>query len=568
MYRWFALLLVVGALSGCPSSKPGSTCSFDNDCAEGQRCCDSTCRAILSDAENCGACGAVCPTINGTASCELGACRIACDPNKANCDNNIVNGCETDLLASKQNCGSCGTMCARPNSQGICSSGTCQLGVCDTGFANCDEQAFNGCETSTADDVDNCGQCNNACQLSNATAKCFGGTCQVQQCTAGFGDCDSDPSDGCEADLNADSAHCGACNDACEMGQKCVSGMCRAQAFIGFGGQPNPGQPPVPSFWRFEPETNKYVTLTALAPNGAAETRTGHMAVWDAPANRMIVYGGFSEAGDTLGGLWALNLGGAQPTWEKLAESATNPGPRGYLCYGHDPAERVVWMAGGIFFDGMNPPTIHSDLWKLELATGTWTQIQTDQAPVAPEPVLAACAIDPATKKFVVFGGLHLASQEELDSLWLYDLSASNGQWTQVPPTSPWPEARQYGVFFDGADPLTLFGGSDEDQFQFSHIFLNDLWTLKLSPQVAWESVQLAAGSPVPTPRAASASLASNGKLYVFGGYQDDPQKPPASEYDDLWMFDPMMKTWTQLIAAGSMDAPPGKVAATLTGPR
>lgn len=40
-------------------------------------------------------------------------------------------------------------------------------------------------------------------------------------CDAGFADCDNDPANGCETALQVDASHCGACGAACESGQVC-----------------------------------------------------------------------------------------------------------------------------------------------------------------------------------------------------------------------------------------------------------------------------------------------------------------------------------------------------------
>lgn len=44
-------------------------------------------------------------------------------------------------------------------------------------------------------------------------------------CTATFTDCNADPGDGCETDLQTTSAHCGACEHDCQ-GAACAAGMC------------------------------------------------------------------------------------------------------------------------------------------------------------------------------------------------------------------------------------------------------------------------------------------------------------------------------------------------------
>ncbi len=45
-------------------------------------------------------------------------------------------------------------------------------------------------------------------------------------CDSGFGDCDANAANGCEADLSSDSNACGACGNACGTGAPCGSGIC------------------------------------------------------------------------------------------------------------------------------------------------------------------------------------------------------------------------------------------------------------------------------------------------------------------------------------------------------
>jgi hypothetical protein len=79
--------------------------------------------------------------------------------------------------------------------------------------------------TNFATDVNNCGDCGMVCTLSNARPACTDGTCTVAACEPGFGDCDSDPSNGCETSLDTIS-HCGSCENACPAGDLCTAGVC------------------------------------------------------------------------------------------------------------------------------------------------------------------------------------------------------------------------------------------------------------------------------------------------------------------------------------------------------
>lgn len=97
--------------------------------------------------------------------------------------------------------------------------------TCPTGQTPC-----NGiCEPTSADPA-NCGACGTNCSnvnIANATPNgtCSGGGCGFA-CTTGYGDCDHNPANGCETNLQTSSANCGACGSACSSGSACCSSSC------------------------------------------------------------------------------------------------------------------------------------------------------------------------------------------------------------------------------------------------------------------------------------------------------------------------------------------------------
>jgi hypothetical protein len=108
---------------------------------------------------------------------------------------------------------------------GACVTGGCQVVACSAGFGDCDGNPANGCEVDLRVTANACGTCNNACRPTNATGACAMGLCGVGSCSPGFGDCDMNPSNGCETSLSTNS-HCGACGRACGGGQVCSDGAC------------------------------------------------------------------------------------------------------------------------------------------------------------------------------------------------------------------------------------------------------------------------------------------------------------------------------------------------------
>jgi len=60
----------------------------------------------------------------------------------------------------------------------------------------------------------------------NGLGSCKEGVLQIDQCSGGFSDCDADPLNGCEIDINNDNEHCGSCENACSGLEECLQGLC------------------------------------------------------------------------------------------------------------------------------------------------------------------------------------------------------------------------------------------------------------------------------------------------------------------------------------------------------
>ncbi len=143
------------------------------------------------------------------------------------CDMGVA--CETDGSSDVNNCGGCGIECKYANAGRSCTDGVCAMSGCNSGFFDCNGSAQDGCEAWPATDVNNCGACGKACSYANATGTCAGGVCGMGACNEGYADCNGDPADGCEADLETNLTHCGACGRACSFanaGHDCLAGAC------------------------------------------------------------------------------------------------------------------------------------------------------------------------------------------------------------------------------------------------------------------------------------------------------------------------------------------------------
>src|SRR5262249_6202986 len=158
-----------------------------------------------NDEKNCGVCGVVCMVPNAIPMCQAGKCLPrTCNPGWASCDGNAANGCETSILTDMLHCGGCGKGCALPNAMPHCQNGACVPDICNGAFADCDHMAPNGCETDVRTDPANCGKCGMVClALPHSQPECSAGMCGLGPCAANWGDCDRMEANGCETDLTA-----------------------------------------------------------------------------------------------------------------------------------------------------------------------------------------------------------------------------------------------------------------------------------------------------------------------------------------------------------------------------
>lgn len=121
--------------------------------------------------------------------------------------------------------GGCGD-CQLDNALAVCVNGQCAIQSCTLGYDDCDGNPSNGCEIHSAVDPEHCGSCVTKCSVNNADTSCAGGDCQINQCVAGFSDCNGNYSDGCEVSVADDTENCGSCNQACGAVSTCSSGDC------------------------------------------------------------------------------------------------------------------------------------------------------------------------------------------------------------------------------------------------------------------------------------------------------------------------------------------------------
>jgi len=191
-----------GLCVGCiPVANPVLDCGIGAWCVPGVGQCQSGCTAD----EDCPAMGAplVCDLASHTcvgcvtddhcpvgSICVGGSCLPGCsDSHPCNIGQTCCGQQCFDLITDENNCGSCNNVCAgSPHAQVLCQNGICQQGICNPGYADCNGDSADGCETNTVAD----GPCTCA---PGETEPCYlgaPGTAGVGPCKAGTRTCNDD----------------------------------------------------------------------------------------------------------------------------------------------------------------------------------------------------------------------------------------------------------------------------------------------------------------------------------------------------------------------------------------
>jgi hypothetical protein len=228
---------------GCTGGLCTSSCrgSWGNCVLPAAPAVDDGCETDLStSSSHCGDCGRACSSAQvAELGCTGGLCTSSCTGSWGNCNQPAApaadDGCETDLGGEPSHCGDCGRACSSAQvAELACTGGLC-TSSCTGSRGNCNQPAApaadDGCETDLDTSVDHCGGCGNSCYGDAVEqADCVDGACVIIQCAPGYDDCDGEPSNGCETDLDSDVDHCGACDRACSSAGvdllSCTDGLC------------------------------------------------------------------------------------------------------------------------------------------------------------------------------------------------------------------------------------------------------------------------------------------------------------------------------------------------------
>ena len=207
--------------AACAATAPlcapvGPTFQCTNGCpADAPVRCGPACVDPMTSTNHCGACNHKCAEVaNAVAACAAGVCSNTCNATFHACAGTCV--ANTDATA-------CGAACiACPVPMGGAAS--CVAGACGSTCPATTHACAGACVPDSS--VLACGAACTVCPaVPNAAARCTGGACAFT-CALGFGNCDANAANGCEATLASDPLNCGACGSACAALQLCLAGAC------------------------------------------------------------------------------------------------------------------------------------------------------------------------------------------------------------------------------------------------------------------------------------------------------------------------------------------------------
>ena len=288
--------------------------------------------------------------------------------------------------------------------------------------------------------------------------------------------------------------------------------------------------------------------------------RHGSTLVFDAPNDRVVLFGGREHTHRSLADVWVLSEAtapGGRPAWQQLNATGGPPAGRDqHRAVLHDNGRMIVF---GGFTTASGVPWF-DDVWVLRDANGLAGQpVWVSPMPRNGPPMgrfSHQVAYDVMRDRMTVHGGFLLGSTD----MWFLDDAsgaAATPTWMPASATSP-PVATSYctGDYDPDSDRLVCFGGKDPAQ-----VYQNDIYVL--------EHATARAGTPAwrtrrdgPRGRSehATAYHPTRDRLYLYGGRGD------GACTDELWVrgqpFDESKRLRWQLVETAA--AAPALCQATL----
>jgi FlgD Ig-like domain len=263
---------------------------------------------------------------------------------------------------------------------------------------------------------------------------------------------------------------------------------------------------------------------TNLVPAGTPiQDFNGASAVYDAPSDRIIFFGGGGSHGSST--LSCLKLS-PTPMWDTLTVLGTPPPPRRFHSAIIDPIGNRMIIYGGTnaigFPEPGDPNPVLFDTWQLTLTQPmSWSEVTFSGFP--PSRYRHGAMLDPIRHRMIVCGGVNAQAY----ALTLGKFPA----WSEITTTNNPPS------------PATTIAPTVYDPIADRMLFINtNLQTFELSfaqGGAAWRQLAPTAQPASRKPRSGTMFDPYDNRLLLYAGedYGGCPSCPTGPELDDLWVL-------------------------------
>eukprot|EP00163_Fabomonas_tropica_P029344 TRINITY_DN6252_c0_g1_i1.p1 TRINITY_DN6252_c0_g1~~TRINITY_DN6252_c0_g1_i1.p1 ORF type:complete len:1118 (+),score=182.13 TRINITY_DN6252_c0_g1_i1:514-3867(+) len=280
-------------------------------------------------------------------------------------------------------------------------------------------------------------------------------------------------------------------------------------------------------------------------PATGAPTAMQHTAV--SVSNALYVWGGYDGTSTFPGAMYRYTTAGGWTTLSSVPNTGLPPFAERRDHTAVVSGTDIYYYGGFNFNDG-----VKNDVWRYNTVADTW------HGPFSGTPTYTTSGTAPTARyghataisgnNMYVFGGSQSSGTAEND---LFRLNVNTGTWTQITPTITGtftarrdhvmellPQAKCMGC---SSDCLVVHGGYDPVGLQH----FADLWRYCIGTNT-WS--ELAIPSP-PVRRSEHASFVQNGRLVISGGFND---LFPNDYLNDYWEFDGSVGTWHEVTMSSS----------------
>lgn len=251
--------------------------------------------------------------------------------------------------------------------------------------------------------------------------------------------------------------------------------------------------------WAFDLDTEAWTNVTPAAGPPAPAPRLFPASVYDPFGHQMITWSG-QASGVFFNDVWSFDL--STHAWSQFTPTGGPPNVRYGVGYAFDPVARDL-----VTFAGFTNLGRFNDVWRFNDQAETWTDVSPGTGPG--ERCLHAACYDPIGHRMIMYAGQNNAGA--LDDLWALDLATDT--WSELMP-APKPSGRYFAamVYDDANHRATVFGG------QTTLARVNDVWVFDLWTD-AWTQLAPTGTAPTGRFGSAGIYDGANDRMIVFGGF-------------------------------------------------